>query len=116
MFGLEGALLNEMGDTVDGGILLVFVGMEAGLHVHSEEFSEGLPEAGSETAEKRLHDVEGTLVCLPVDEFEQNFPLILRHVLHYGFILLEDVFLKTLQMLLTHLLVRDGLDIFVSLA
>lgn len=32
---LKGALLDEVGNAVDGGVFLVFVGIETGLHVHN---------------------------------------------------------------------------------
>ena len=44
----EGALLDEGGYAVDDGILFVFLRIEPGFHVHSEETAEGLPEPGTE--------------------------------------------------------------------
>ena len=115
-FPSEGTLLDEMGYAVDGGVFLVLVGVESCFHIHAEEFAEGLPETGSETAEEGLDDIEGTLVGLAVNQFEQNLALILGHVLHDRLILLEDVFLKVFKVLFTCFLVGDGLDILVCLA
>ena len=51
-------LLDEAGYAVDHRIVFVGFGMETGLHVHAEEFSECLPESGTETSEEGLDDVE----------------------------------------------------------
>lgn len=111
----EGSLLYEVGDAVDGGIFLVFVGVEPGLHVHAEEFAECLPETGTETAEEGLDDIERTLVGLAIDQFKQNLALILCHVLHDWLVLLEDVLLEVFEVLLARFLIGDCLDIFVGL-
>lgn len=112
---LEGALLDEGGYAVDDGVFFILGWVETVLHVHSEEAADGLIETCPERTEERLDDVIGVLVGLTGNELEKDFALAFRHAFHDGFILLHDVFLKTLEVLFPGFLVGQGLDIFVGL-
>ena len=51
---LQGTLLDADADALDHGVLLVLVGVVAGLEAGAEEFAEGLPESGPKCAQEGL--------------------------------------------------------------
>ena len=56
---LQRSLLDQGRHALDDRILTVLLRMEASLHVHPEESTECLPEAGSERSQKSLDDAVG---------------------------------------------------------
>ena len=112
---LQGALLDADADAFDHRILLVLVGVVALLEAGPEEFAEGLPEACPESAQEGLQDAVAALVGLAVDEFDEHLALAFGHLLHLGFILFKQLFLKAFEVGLFLLLCLVGVDVLVGL-
>ena len=108
-------MLDAHTDAFDHGILLVLVGVVACLETGTEEFAEGLPESGSEGSQEGLDDAVAGLVGLAVDELDEQFALALGHLVHLGLVLLEELFLKLLEVGLLLLLGLVGIDVLIGL-
>ena len=92
-------------DALDHGVLLVLVGVVTRLETGTEELTERLPEAGSECAQEGFQDAITGLVGLAVDELDEQFALILGHLVHLWLVLLEQFLFKPLEIGLFLLLV-----------
>ena len=112
--GLEEALLDADADALDECVVLVFLGAVLRLEVHAEEPAEGLPEACAESAHECLDDAVGVLIGLAVDEFNHDFALILGELLHDGFVLGIELFLKLFEIGVLLLLGLEGLQVLVG--
>ena len=108
-------MLDADADALDHGVLLVLVRMVAGLETGAEEFAEGLPETCSESAQEGLEDAVAALVGLAVDELDEHLALALGHLLHLGLVLVEQLFLKALEIGLFLLLVLIGVNVLIGL-
>ena len=77
---LQGTLLDADTDALNHRVLLVLVGVVAGLEAGAKEFAEGLPESSPKCAQEGLQDAVAALVGLAVDEFDEHFALALGHL------------------------------------
>lgn len=72
---LQHPLLDEHAYAFDDGIVVVLVGTVGRLEVYAEEFSESLPESGTECAQEGFQYGVGRLVGLPVYELHEHLSL-----------------------------------------
>ena len=89
--------------------------MIASLETRAEKFTEGLPETCPERSQESLQDAIAALVGLAVDEFDEQFALVLGHFIHLRLVLLEEFFLKPREVGLFLLLGLIGVNVLIGL-
>ena len=111
---LEGALLDAHAYALDKCVGFIGVGVKSLAHVNTEEASERLPESSPESTHKCLDNKVAALVGLTVDELDECLSLILGQLLHLGLVLVENRFLKLLEVFFLFLLSGERLQVLVG--